>query len=175
LILNIYIRKYVSYRKSKITGDSKFNELSANYYSFRVKGLDCETCKINVEKALSNISDMESIDADIKTSIVKIRTKKFQANEIQKTIESIGLTYNGLVNETKQITPVINYKIVVKGMNCNHCKMNVENVLHTIPGISSVKVELDQSSATFEGNDLDMNEIKKSIESVGYEYGGLIG
>ncbi len=67
-----------------------------------------------------------------------------------------------------------NYKIFVKGMSCNHCKANVEKALQDIPGVSAVKVELEQSMAFFEGDDIDLNLIKKSIEGVGYEYGGLL-
>jgi len=67
-----------------------------------------------------------------------------------------------------------NYKIFVKGMSCNHCKINVEKALKEIPGISAIKVELDQSMAFFEGDDIDLNLIKRCVEGVGYEYGGLV-
>ncbi len=67
-----------------------------------------------------------------------------------------------------------NYKVFVKGMTSNHCKANVEKALQNIPGILAIKVELEQSMAFFEGKDIDMNIIKKGLESVGYEYGGIV-
>ncbi|MFN8257243.1 MAG: permease [Bacteroidales bacterium] len=66
------------------------------------------------------------------------------------------------------------YQIVVNGMNCNHCKVNVENTLQSIPGITSVNVLLDKSTASFNCDSPDMKLIKEKIESVGFEFGGVV-
>jgi uncharacterized protein len=179
LILNIYIRKIILRWKSKIKptfGTQQFdNTLSVSeYFYIKVKGLDCNNCKTNIEQGLGALQDIETVEADINTSVVKIKTTNFRPLLIEKTIESLGMKYEGPVIENSKIKAMDNYKIFVKGMSCNHCKANVERALQDIPGISGVKVELDQSMAFFEGNDLDLNMIKKSIESVGYEYGGIV-
>ena len=39
-------------------------------------------------------------------------------------------------------------KMLVEGMMCNHCKMSVEKVLGTVPGVTAVTVDLDAKTAT---------------------------
>jgi uncharacterized protein len=105
--------------------------------------------------------------------ILNIYINKFLVyRKSKKMFDSADLKYEGLVNE--QFSTEDNYIISVKGMNCNHCKMNVENALQNIPGISNIKVVLDKSIATFKGDNPDMNQVKKSIEGIGFEYGGLL-
>jgi len=178
-ILNIYIRKFISKLKSKIKPNfvhSKSNNKvdTAKFTYIKVKGLDCNHCKINIENSLSLLPDIESVDADINSSVVKIKSNNFQSLIIEKTIESLGLKYEGEIVNKKETKVMDSYKIFVKGMSCNHCKMNVEKALQSIDGVSGIKVELDQSMAFFTGDDIDLNEIKKSIEGVGYEYGGIV-
>ena len=39
-------------------------------------------------------------------------------------------------------------KLMIEGMMCNHCKMSVEKVLGTVPGVTSVSVDLEAKTAT---------------------------
>jgi len=39
-------------------------------------------------------------------------------------------------------------KLLVEGMMCNHCKMSVEKVLATVPGVTSAVVDLEAKTAT---------------------------
>jgi len=39
-------------------------------------------------------------------------------------------------------------KLMIEGMMCNHCKMSVEKVLGTVPGVTAVTVDLDAKTAT---------------------------
>ena len=39
-------------------------------------------------------------------------------------------------------------KILIEGMMCNHCKMSVEKVLGTVPGVTAVTVDLEAKTAT---------------------------
>ena len=38
-------------------------------------------------------------------------------------------------------------KILIEGMMCNHCKMVVEKVLGNVPGVTAVTVDLDAKTA----------------------------
>jgi len=64
--------------------------------------------------------------------------------------------------------------IIVKGMTCNHCKANVENTVGSVPDIESVQVDLTTSKVTITGENINLDDVKAKVESIGYEYGGLV-
>lgn len=71
----------------------------------------------------------------------------------------------------RKSTPDMNMQRVykIKGMQCNHCKANVERSLAEIPGVTAVRVDLAQGSAFVEGN-ADEQKIVEAIGRMGYEY-----
>ena len=58
-------------------------------------------------------------------------------------------------------------EITIKGMNCNHCRMNAEKAILSCSGVTSANVDLASGKATIEG-DANLDEIKKTIESIGF-------
>ena len=68
-------------------------------------------------------------------------------------------------------------KVVLKveGMHCEHCALKVQDALKKIDGIKSVKINLNKQQAiiTYK-NDLSFDKIKEVIESVGYQYKGVV-
>ncbi len=71
----------------------------------------------------------------------------------------------------KQISNDMNaVKIKVKGMTCNHCKMNVEKNLSKLKGVNLAQVNLAQEEVTIEGEGLDLDKIRGKVEDIGYEY-----
>jgi copper chaperone CopZ len=65
-------------------------------------------------------------------------------------------------------------KLFVRGMNCNHCKMRVEDQLKKIEGIEKVSADLDRQVVTITGDELDLNQVKKLVEDIGYRYDGEV-
>lgn len=66
-----------------------------------------------------------------------------------------------------------NRKIIsVKGMNCNHCKMTVENGLKEFKGINNINADIENEQVTITGENIDMLKLKDTIESLGYKYSG---
>lgn len=55
----------------------------------------------------------------------------------------------------------------VEGMNCNHCKNNVEKAIMSVPGVESVTVDLSSGTATVSGTP-DAEEIVKRVNENGY-------
>jgi uncharacterized membrane protein YraQ (UPF0718 family)/copper chaperone CopZ len=56
----------------------------------------------------------------------------------------------------------------VKGMTCNHCVSAVTRAMNETPGVASASVDLKSGKATAEGSGIDAEQIKKSIEDLGY-------
>lgn len=59
------------------------------------------------------------------------------------------------------------YKI--NGMDCQHCKNNVEKQLAKVPGVETVEVNLDKAVAIVTGN-ADSNAVIEAIQLAGYEF-----
>jgi copper chaperone CopZ len=65
-------------------------------------------------------------------------------------------------------------RIKVTGMNCNHCKMNVENALKNIKGINSVLANVNSGEVIIHGDQINLDQVKSAIENSGYSYGGIL-
>ncbi len=55
----------------------------------------------------------------------------------------------------------------ITGMSCDHCAVNLQEILNKQPGISA-KVSFDDASATMETNSVDTSQLLKLIESEGF-------
>jgi copper chaperone CopZ len=71
--------------------------------------------------------------------------------------------------------PMDQMKVMVKGMNCNHCKINVETSLRRIPGIESVVADPFSGEVLLKGNSPDLEKVKAVLDRIGYSYGGILG
>ena len=59
-------------------------------------------------------------------------------------------------------------KLKIKGMSCQHCAMTVTKALESVPGVSKVKVSLDDNAAFIDG-EADTRQLIESVKSAGYE------
>lgn len=56
---------------------------------------------------------------------------------------------------------------VIKGMNCNHCRMNAEKAILSCAGVKSASVDLGSGIATVEG-DFAEADLRAAIEALGF-------
>ncbi len=77
---------------------------------------------------------------------------------------------NHIINESSVMSEL---KIVVKGMNCSHCKMNIENSLRSVDGISGSTANIDTGEVIIKGENLDIEQIKQAVEGIGYSFAGV--
>lgn len=75
-----------------------------------------------------------------------------------KSIKQQTQIFKGMVVET----------IKVEGMTCNHCKMNVENNLKKLDFLDDVQVSLEEKSVLLKGENIDLEKVKTTVESLGY-------
>jgi copper chaperone len=57
----------------------------------------------------------------------------------------------------------------VAGMTCDHCKKAVTAEVSAVPGVESVRVDLDTKVVTVAGEGLDDAALRAAIEEAGYE------
>ena len=62
------------------------------------------------------------------------------------------------------------HSYIVKGMNCNHCKANVEKAIRGVRGVESVTVDLPTGRTTVVGDDISDDEVRAAVESIGFDW-----
>lgn len=65
-------------------------------------------------------------------------------------------------------------KVKVQGMNCNHCKISVENGLKKIQGIDYAVADIVNGEVTVKGGAVDLSAVQAAVEELGYAYRGII-
>lgn len=69
---------------------------------------------------------------------------------------------------------ITSMKISVTGMTCNHCKMNAENSISSVAGVTNVIADPSKSEVYIEGENINLEDVKKHIEDVGFSFHGKI-
>jgi copper chaperone CopZ len=63
-------------------------------------------------------------------------------------------------------------KVKVRGMNCNHCKIKVETGLKKIAGIEVALADIVNGEVILKGDNINLDNVKTTVESLGYFYNG---
>lgn len=61
--------------------------------------------------------------------------------------------------------------VIVKGMNCDHCKSAVTKAIAALPGITGVTVDLATGKAEWRGDESReaARAVKEAVEEAGFE------
>ncbi len=99
--------------------------------------------------------------------------------QVASGIILLALIINGYIqrfwSSKRNATETINNNLMktqtikVEGMTCNHCKANVESNLEKLDFITSAKVNLNEKTVTIEGDNIEVEEAKKTIGALGYK------
>lgn len=134
----------------------------------RISGMTCAMCVETIEKALKQVHGVKSVAVNLgnETALIEYDPGLTNIGELQKAIEDAGY---GMVNEHAALK--------IGGMTCATCVNTIENTLRKQEGIVSVNVNLGAEKAyvTFNPSILDIPDMKRVIEDVGYQYLGLEG
>lgn len=60
------------------------------------------------------------------------------------------------------------HTFTVYGMNCNHCKANVEKAIRSVSGVESVSIDLQSGVVTVVGDGVADEDVRNAVESIGY-------
>lgn len=143
-------------------------EKSRKKIEFKVTGMTCASCATTIEKALPRFNGITKAQVNLANETVSIEydPTKIKLPELEKMITDLGY---GVINE----------KAVIKigGMTCAMCVKTNEEVLKKLDGVISAHVNLSAEKAYVAYNPklVTTADMKKAIESVGYQYLGLEG
>ena len=76
--------------------------------------------------------------------------------------------------EDMQDAKAAGMRVKVTGMDCNHCKNSVETNLKKIEHIENVIADLKSQTVQIEGTDVDLQKVKETVESLGYQFEGKL-
>ncbi|MFW5699464.1 MAG: permease, partial [Bacteroidota bacterium] len=76
------------------------------------------------------------------------------------------------INDVIKVENMSKIVVGVKGMTCNHCKMNVENNLKKTLGIEAIDADINNGVVTIDAESVDYEKIKETVEGIGYTYTG---
>jgi len=98
--------------------------------------------------------------------------------QIASGIILISLIINGyIVRYIKSINTNTDQKentntLKVKGMTCNNCKSNIEKNLRSLDFVNEVNADLNSGKLVIQGENIDLQKVKETIESLGFEVVG---
>ena len=135
-----------------------------------VDGMHCSSCSLLVEKSLGKLDEVDSINVDLNTNkahmVLNDKISPDIIDIIDKTVESVGFT-----------VPKEEVVIQIDGMHCASCVNNVEKFLPRVDGVVEANANLSNQKVTIKyyRDMLNLKEIQKTIEMLGFEYIGLDG
>ena len=98
LLVNAFVRKHRHGHSHSDCGCSSCSDSCANdtcstsetkKQEFKVEGMRCNHCKANVEKAVSSIQGVESVEVSLEDKIVLVKGN-FTPDDVKKAIEELG-------------------------------------------------------------------------------------
>jgi hypothetical protein len=90
-------------------------------------------------------------------------------------ISSLILGYFYERFEKSKTTDKMNLKTMkVEGMTCSHCEASVTKNLSKLSGIDEVFADKNTSTVKVKGNNINLKEIEKTINEIGYQFKGEV-
>lgn len=126
-----------------------------------IVGMHCASCTVTIEKEVKKLPGVKkaSVNYSTEKAYVEFEPEAVRTEQILGAIKSAGY-------KTGRAT----LKLGIRGMHCASCVTKIETELRQTPGVISASVDLASESARVEylPTTVQIGEIKKSIERLGY-------
>ena len=136
---------------------------SFSNYNFKVTGMDCSSCAVTIEKALSPLNNVTDPKVNFSTSKLSVGLKSQSSiNQVTQTLKKLG--YGIEENDSNQ-----NYTIFsIEGMDCGSCAKSIEKHLNNLSYVNDAQVSFStgKMQVDFEGN--KAKNIEKEVSKIGY-------
>ncbi len=153
-------KKYVGTNKSKESSRGNSSQETV-HVQIPIVNLDCATCALTIEKGVKQLDGVKKISVNVATGNAYVEYKPSITNskQIIDAIKRSGY-------RTGQSTLTLK----IGGMYCASCVTKIEKDLSSKPGVISASVDLASETALVQyiPSEVNISEIKNSIESLGY-------
>lgn len=127
--------------------------------NIRVEGMTCEACSARIEKVLSKMDEVESVNVNSVTGLATVDLNSEEnINEIPQKIEKAGYE-----------VPMQTVKLDITGMSCEACAARITKLLNKLPIEEAVINSITNSGVVrFKNGLVTEEEIIKQVEKAGY-------
>lgn len=127
-----------------------------------IVGMTCAICAQTIEKSLSELKGVDKTSVNLATSKTTVSYDPRQA-KVEDFISAI--------RKSGYDVGTIPIEVPIQGMDCASCVQKIEKALLAKRGVTQAVVNLATEKAKVEyfPSEIDLNEIKKVIESTGYK------
>ncbi|MFQ3837917.1 heavy-metal-associated domain-containing protein [Staphylococcus pseudoxylosus] len=132
-------------------------------YNFKVTGMDCSSCAITIEKALSPLDDVTNPKVNFSTSKLSVGLKSQSSiNQVTQTLKKLG--YGIEENDSNQ-----NYTTFsIEGMDCGSCAKSIEKHLNNLPYVNDTQVSFLTGKMQIDFEGYQTKNIEKEVSKIGY-------
>ena len=130
--------------------------------SLPISGMTCASCVSHVEKALTNVPDVENVSVNLATERATVSMGK---NPVDTQVLVKAVRDSGYDISSESIN------LPIGGMTCASCASHVETGLESVPGVLSASVNLATERATINylPGAVDLGDFRRAVESTGYQ------
>ncbi|ALM56167.1 ATPase [Staphylococcus equorum] len=125
--------------------------------------MDCSSCAVTIEKALSPLSNVTDPKVNFSTSKLTVGLKSDKnINQVTQTLKKLGYGVEEPSNNQSHTT------FLVEGMDCGSCAKSIEKHLNNLSYVNDAQVSFSTGKmhVDFEGN--KTKNIEKEVSKIGY-------
>ncbi|XP_067404349.1 copper-transporting ATPase 1 [Emydura macquarii macquarii] len=164
---------------------------------FRVDGMHCNSCVLNIQSSISTLPSVASIVVSLekKTATVKYDPDLVSIDVLRRAIEAVSPEtfkvslpdeyenvelFNTEISPVKSLQTALNSTdqsltqvtvVNIEGMTCNSCVQSIEGVISQKPGVKSISVSLVNHNGTIKYDPLLTcpEDLRSAIEDMGFD------
>lgn len=134
-----------------------------NLTQYAVSGMDCGACAKTIEKSVSKMQGVESVEVQFSTGKMKVATTdRAVLQDIPRIVSKLG--YGAEEIRSKKDKGEI---YLVEGMDCGACAKSIEKHLRTIPAVERVEVNFSTGKMEID-HTADQETIIREVKKAGY-------
>lgn len=127
-------------------------------FTLLVNGMSCASCVGRIERKLSTLPGVTSVNANLVTQEVTVTAKPLvPAEQIIHTLKQLGF-------EPKPAQ----LELAIEGMSCASCVRRIENALLAVPGVIHANVNLATQQAQISTGQVAVDKLIQAIEQKGF-------
>ena len=127
-----------------------------------IRGMDCPSCALSVEKGMSKLPGIQSAKASYATEKLHIiGNDLYDEKAVEKTIKNLGFTLETHTHDTT------NNRYTIGGMDCANCATSIEKHLMTIGEVDEVQVSFATGKAYIKHSN-GPDDIVQEMKKIGY-------
>ncbi|XP_005046035.1 PREDICTED: copper-transporting ATPase 1 [Ficedula albicollis] len=162
---------------------------------FRVEGMHCSSCVLNIQSTISALPAVTStvVSLENKSAAINYNPSLISIEQLRKAVESVSperfrvslfeehenlalvptlSPLKSLPASKDPIQPLTQVVVInIEGMTCSSCVQSIEGVLSQKAGVKSVHVSLPDGNGTIEYDPLQTSpeDLRFSIEDMGFD------